>query len=88
MRDDLLDAQAAIDSGEAQFRIFSRRIRTWENESVETVIVGLNPQSGKKAVVARTKRPFPALISAEVGAIIGSFRSALDLLAASLARRR
>jgi hypothetical protein len=87
MRDDLLDAQAAVDWGESQFPILSTRTRAWEHTSVETVIVDLNPQSGKKAVVAHAKEPLPAIINAEVGAIIGSFRSALDLLAASLALR-
>ena len=47
----------------------------------------MNPQTGKKAMVAREKEPIPLIINAEVGAIINSLRSGLDLVAAALAAR-
>jgi hypothetical protein len=86
MGNDLLDAKAAIDWGESQFPILSARTRAWE-ASIEKIISDPYPKSGNKIVIARAKEPLPAIINAEVGAIIGTFRSSLDLLAATLARR-
>lgn len=86
MRDDLLDAKAAVDWGESQLPILSARTRAWE-DGIEIVSTDTNPKSDKKILIARVKEPLPAIINAEIGAIIGSFRSSLDLLAASLARR-
>ena len=63
------------------------RFLRWHERSVELVVVDLNPQSGKKAWVAREKEPLPLIINAEAGAIINSVRSALDLLGAALAKR-
>ena len=87
MRDDLLDAQAAVDWGISQLPILAGRLRSWQETGLETVIVDLNPQTGRKALVVRERAPLPTIVHAEVGAIIGSFRSSLDLLAASLAKR-
>lgn len=87
MREDLLDAEAAVHWGEAQLPLIGRRIAIWQGHNLERVVVDLNPQTGKQGIVARAKEPFPFVINAEAGAVIGSFRSALDLLAASLARR-
>lgn len=87
MRADLLDALAAVDWGISQFPILAARLRAWSETDIDTVVVDLNPLTGRKALVAREKAPLPPIIHAEVGAIIGSFRSSLDLLAASLAKR-
>jgi hypothetical protein len=87
MRDDLLDAQAAIDWGKSQLPILEKRFVAWHERGVEVVAVDINPQTGKKAMVAREKEPIPLIVNAEVGAIVNSLRSALDLLAAALAAR-
>jgi len=87
MRDDLLEAKAAVEWGISQLPVLQRRIDAWHEKSIEVVTVDLNPQTGKKAKVAREKEPIPLIVNAEVGAIIGSLRSSLDLLAAALAKR-
>lgn len=88
MRGDLLDAYAAVEWGESQFPILMGRFRTWEAQNVRLRAVDLNPPTGKLVAVASAEEDLPAIFHAEVGAIIGSFRSALDLLAATLARRK
>lgn len=87
MRDDLLDAHAAVDWGKAQLPVLERRCLSWNEHAVELVVVDEYLQSGQKAWVALEKTPLPAIINAEAGAIIGSLRSSLDLLAAALAKR-
>lgn len=87
MRDDLLDARAAIEWGESQLPILAGRFREWEASNFQWVPVDLNPPHGKMAAVADAKSPLPAIFHAEIGAIIGSFRSALDLSCAALALR-
>lgn len=87
MRDDLLDACAAVDWSKTQLPVLEKRCLSWNEYAVELAIVDEYPQSGRKAWVAREKTPLPAIINAEAGAIIGSLRSSLDLLAAALAKR-
>ena len=87
MMDDLSDAKAAVIWGNAHLPTLERRVLTWNERAVEVVrkYPDLNP--GRQTWVAREKEPLPILVYGDVGAIIGSFRSALDLLAAALAKR-
>jgi hypothetical protein len=87
MRTDLSDAIGAVEWGEAQLPILSSRFGVWQTRNVQLVSVDQNPPAGKIAAVARAKEELPAIFHAELGAIIGSFRSALDLLGAALAAR-
>ena len=87
MRADLSDAYAAIEWGESQFPVIAGRFRDWEAANVQLVPVDLNPPMRKMAAVARAKEPLPGVFHAEIGSIIGSFRSALDLLGAAMAAR-
>lgn len=88
MKDDLSDARAAVAWGESQLPILAGRIRGWEATDLQVVAVDHESQPSKKLAVVRIKQPLPDIIHAEVGAIIGSFRSSLDLLCAALALRK
>src|SRR5208282_820791 len=87
MRDDLSDAQVAVDWGKAQIKLLERRFLAWQAASVEIAFEQSDTDPSKKMAVAIEKVPFPLIIHAEAGAIINSLRSSLDILAASLARR-
>lgn len=87
MQPDLSGAIGAVEWGESQLPILSSRLRAWEAENVQLTAVDLNPPCGKMVAVASAKAPPSPILQAEVGAIIGSFRSALDLLCAALAAR-
>jgi len=87
MRDDLLDAQASVDWAVAQLPRLGERVEAWHNDAPYRIVTEPHPDMGKQLIKLRDIKPFPAVINAEVGAIINSTRSSLDLLAAALARR-
>jgi hypothetical protein len=87
MRDDLLDAQAAIDWPVSNFPSLEQRLAAWVNANVYLDIIDHDPQSPNKIVVAREKSQLPRSFNVEVGAYINCLRSSLDLLAYSLATR-
>lgn len=87
MRADLSDAIGAIDWGEAQLPVLIDRFHAWWADNVQLTPVDLNPPTGKMVAVIHAKEELPPIFHAEIGAIIGSFRSSLDLLGAALAAR-
>ena len=87
MRPDLLHAQAAVDWAVAQFPILEQRINGWLETCVCPSVIKFDAQRGKNAIKVRVDNPIPLIINAEVGAIINSIRSSLDLLATTLAQR-
>jgi hypothetical protein len=82
MRDDLLDAQAAIDWAVDQQPTLEKRIANWAGSYSTRIVV----ENGRKAYYV-TANPVPAIINAEAGSIINSIRTSLDLLASALAVR-
>src|SRR5258708_5863718 len=82
MRDDLLDAQTAVDWALAQLPVLQGRIAKWADAYSTRIAV----ENGRKAYYVRVN-PIPAIINAETGAIINSIRTSLDLLANTLAGR-
>src|SRR3954447_11355583 len=86
MRDDLLDAQAAVDWAVAQIPLLQNGFLEW-NKNPYSVFVEPDAKTGGYAVVARQRIPFPLTFNAWAGAIVNSLRSALDLVAAALATR-
>jgi hypothetical protein len=87
MRDDLLDAQAAVDWAVAQLPVLENRIKSWCDDRPYRFIEESHPEMGKKLIKLADVTPLPGLINADVGAIIKSIRSSLDLLASALATR-
>jgi hypothetical protein len=87
MRADLLHAQASIDWAVSQFPSLNERITVWVNANIKTIIKDPDPNVPNNVVVAVEKEPLPLSFIVETGAYIHSIRSALDILATSLAYR-
>jgi hypothetical protein len=87
MRDDLLDAQAAIDWAVTQIPIIQNVFFEWCKEHPYKVVKEFQSQYGGYVFVAYPDGTFPLIHNAWVGVIINSLRSSLDSLAAALARR-
>jgi hypothetical protein len=87
MRSDLLDAQAAVDWAIAQIATLQGNILRWQQSRPYELRMEPDPLTGEQLIVTHETSPLTPLINAEVGAMINSLRSSLDLLAAALARR-
>jgi hypothetical protein len=87
MRDDLLDAQAAVDWADTQIPLFNNALTAWESDHPYRIVKEHDPDTGGYLVVALQHEPFPLTFSAWAGAVLNSLRSSLDLLAAALAHR-
>lgn len=86
MRDDLLDAQAALDWAVAQIPMFQNAFLEWNKDPYE-LRKEFDSESGEHLIAAYLRVPLPLTFNAWAGAMINSLRSALDLLGAALARR-
>ena len=84
MRDDLLDAQAAVDWAVAQIPRLQSAFLEWQRGYPYRIVQEKDPEGGNDLAVAYQKTPLPRELSPWVGAIINSVRSSLDLLAAAL----
>jgi hypothetical protein len=87
MRDDLLDAKAAIDWTESQLPAFDGRLSAWLDQNIEIVIKDTPPPATHDVVVAREKALLPLVFSVEAGAYINTIRSSLDILACVIGKR-
>lgn len=87
MKDDLLDAQAAVDWAVAQIPSLRQRWFAWLGDEPYHYVVEPHPEMKQKLVKLGGVKPLPLIINAEVGAIINSLRSSLDILATSLGKR-
>jgi hypothetical protein len=87
MRDDLLDAQAAIDWAVTQIELLQQALIEWQQRHPYRIVKERDPKSGDYLVIAVEDKPLPLTMNAWVGAILNSLRSSLDLLAAALAAR-
>lgn len=87
MRDDLLDANGAVDWAETQIPDLQERFLSWQRRGPYKIVIEPDPDTGDKLMVAYERFPFDPLIAPQVGGIINSVRSALDLLASALACR-
>jgi hypothetical protein len=88
MRDDLLDAQAAIEWAIPQIPLLRDALRGWtKDHPYELRIEPYSGVGGGNALIAYQTAPLPRVFNAWAGAIINSLRSSLDLLAAALAAR-
>jgi hypothetical protein len=88
MRDDLLDAQAAIEWAIPQIPLLQEALFGWTKaHRYELRIEPYSGLGGGNALVAYQPASLPRIFNAWAGAIINSLRSSLDLLAAALAAR-
>ena len=87
MRDDLLDAQAAVDWAVSQNHVLHQRVMAFINGKPYAVVQEVDPHSRQKVTKIAKVTPIPRVIKAETGAIVHSIRSSLDLLATVLAER-
>jgi hypothetical protein len=87
MREDLLDAYAAVDWAVAQLPFIRQEIEAWINVPPYLLNIERHPEMGQRHFKLEINRSFPATINAAVGAAINSIRSSLDLLASVLATR-
>jgi hypothetical protein len=88
MRDDLLDAQAAIDWAVTHIECVQDRFEAYVRRRPYDVVMEDDPNgTGEKLLVAYSLGDPDLLLNAAVGAILNSLRSSLDLLFFSLVRR-
>jgi hypothetical protein len=87
MRPDLDDAYAAVDWAKSQFPVLEQEIKSWNDSPAFLLVDEPRPEMGKRLFKLEINRRLPATINAGAGSVINSIRTALDLLAASLARR-
>jgi len=87
VRDDLLDAQAAVDWAVSQFLALTHRINSWLELNVNVVLEDPDPSVPNNVIVAVEKEPMPLVFNVEVGAYINVLRSSLDILASAVANR-
>jgi hypothetical protein len=88
MRDDLLDAQAAIDWAVAQIPCLEERFMAYLGRRPYDVVMEPDPdQIGHVLLVFYSLGPPDAVLNAEVGVIINSLRTSLDMLFTALVRR-
>ncbi len=87
MRDDLLDAYAAVDWAVSQLPAFEQALKAWFDAPPFLLVEEPHEKMGQKLFKLEINCPFPLTLNAAAGAIINSVRTSLDLLAASLAKR-
>jgi hypothetical protein len=87
MRADLLDAMAAVNWAEAQLPVLHKAIESFQTGNPYRIVKQDDPEGEGALFVLKNVKTLPPTINAEVGAILNSTRSSLDLLSAALARR-
>jgi len=87
MRDDLLEALAAVDWTVSQLPAFEERIRSWLNDNVYVAIVETELPATHDVMVARERCQLPLDFNIEAGVYINVLRSSLDILATAIGKR-
>jgi hypothetical protein len=88
MKADLEDALVPVKWAEAQIPILEKRFEAWQQRYPYEVIVEPDPQqSEKELLVAYLKKPLDPLITGDIGAIINSVRTGLNLMLAAVVAR-
>jgi hypothetical protein len=83
----LADAFASVDWAASRCKSLARRVDEWLKHNVSDATVKSLPEGPNDLVVVSSAEPPPLFFNVEVGAYINAMRSALDLLATSLAHR-
>jgi hypothetical protein len=88
MRDDLLEAKASVNWADAHIPVLQNRFVSWQQAAPYYLIMEPDPQSREwEFLVAYLQTPLDLLILGDIGAIINSARTALDLLMAAILAR-
>jgi hypothetical protein len=88
MKADLEDALVPVKWAEAQVPILQHRLIEWNRGGPYRIVVEPDPQrSDRELLVAKLEKPLDPLIVGDVGAIINSVRTALNLLIAAVVAR-
>jgi hypothetical protein len=87
MRDDLLDAYAAVDWAETRIPVFGAQLDSWCFENREITVEEAPPPVTHNGIVVGPKAPLPLWFNVEAGVYIHLMRTALDLMATALAYR-
>lgn len=85
MRADLTDALAAVHWADAHIPVMNERFIAWKRRGPYGIVVDPDPQDAKRELlVAHLNIPLDPLIHGDIGAIINSMRTALDILMSSI----
>lgn len=88
MRDDLLHAQASVNWAVSEIPRFREAFNDWQRAYPYEVVRESDPDSETHdLIVAIERTPLPLAVNVQAGMMINALRSALDQVAASLARR-
>jgi hypothetical protein len=87
MRDDLLDAQVAVNWAVAQTVPFQQRVDSWASINLNVRIEDTSAPASHNRIIALLKEPLPRVFNVEFGAYINAIRTSLDILATVLATR-
>ena len=75
MRDDLLDAQAAVKWAIIQIPRFQEALISWQRSQPYRLLVERDLNTGQDMAVAIEETPLPLVMNVEVGAIVNVLRS-------------
>jgi len=88
MRDDLEDALVPVKWAEAQIPIMQGRLQAWHHSYPYNVVAESDPDStDRELIVAYLEEPLDPLIVGDVGAMISSIRTSLNLLMSAVVAR-
>jgi hypothetical protein len=84
---DLLEAQESVDWAASRLHGFSHRLNCWMKANLVIGLETTDEASENNVLVIHEKNFFPMKFNVEAGLYINAFRTSLDLLASTLARR-
>jgi hypothetical protein len=85
MRDDLTEALAAVQWADTHIPVMNRRFIIWKQRGPYDLVVEPDPEDAtRELLVAYLNAPLDSLIHGDIGAIINSMRTALDILMSAL----
>jgi hypothetical protein len=88
MKDDLLDALVPVQWAQAQMPVLQDRILAWQRTYPFKIVTEPDPDRGdRELLVAYLEKPLDPLIVGDVGAMINSIRTGLNLMMTAVVAR-